>query len=231
MQPPINAAMAASTGIVPLMRTLGTRLRAARQAMKLTQAELGDRIGVTPQFVSQVEADKKEPGREVLVALHSQIGISLDYLLFGASTPLSEHGANVTVSSHSRRGVAVPLVSARDAMDPYADTSNSERLAVFFSVGPRACAIMIRDDANAGELARGETAVFDPDAASPPGSIVLARYKKSKPVIGRLRYETTAAGTVTIVQPINSAWPAARSDLGRLDVISTLVVSQRLHKN
>jgi DNA-binding XRE family transcriptional regulator len=62
--------------------TFGKRLTAAREALKLTQSALGERLkGVTKQSVSHWECDRYEPNLSQLRALCEALGVSADHLL------------------------------------------------------------------------------------------------------------------------------------------------------
>ncbi|WP_338885169.1 S24 family peptidase [Xenorhabdus sp. TH1] len=58
------------------------RIKQARLANKLTQAELAERLGVTPQSVQQWESST-EPRKARLTALASLLDVDVNWLLFG----------------------------------------------------------------------------------------------------------------------------------------------------
>lgn len=60
--------------------TFGTRLRAARQGIGLSQEQLGTRMGVTKSTVSAWERDEKLPESDRLPLLRSTLRRSLDWL-------------------------------------------------------------------------------------------------------------------------------------------------------
>jgi transcriptional regulator with XRE-family HTH domain len=61
---------------------MGDRLRRARQARGLSLRGLADVLGVSPSLISQVETGRAKPSVNTLYALASELGISLDSLLF-----------------------------------------------------------------------------------------------------------------------------------------------------
>jgi len=63
--------------------TLGHRLRSRRQALKLSQQELSEAIGLTPQHISAIEQDKRSPSLTSLAKLAMELGVTTDYLITG----------------------------------------------------------------------------------------------------------------------------------------------------
>ncbi|CDH23780.1 Repressor protein CI [Xenorhabdus bovienii str. kraussei Becker Underwood] len=61
------------------------RIKQARLAKKITQAELADMLGVTPQSVQQWESST-EPRKSRLIALASILKADVNWLLFGETT-------------------------------------------------------------------------------------------------------------------------------------------------
>ena len=63
--------------------TLGQRLRARRQTLKLTQQELAEALGLTPQHISAIEQEKRSPSLPSLAKLATELGVTVDYLVVG----------------------------------------------------------------------------------------------------------------------------------------------------
>src|SRR3954454_11582064 len=66
----------------PEYASMGDRLRQARQARGLSLRGLAEVVGVSPSLISQVETGRAKPSVNTLYALASELGISLDSLLF-----------------------------------------------------------------------------------------------------------------------------------------------------
>ena len=67
-----------------LRRHLGARIRALRDARKLTQEVIAGRIGVSPKYVSQLECGQRSPSWETVVAIaHNGFDIKVASLVFG----------------------------------------------------------------------------------------------------------------------------------------------------
>jgi transcriptional regulator with XRE-family HTH domain len=80
---------------------LGPRLRQARASRELSVRELARRVGCSASLISQIERGVSVPSVGVLYSLVTELGSSLDYLLFGAGPGLRA-GAD---------GEAVPAVA------------------------------------------------------------------------------------------------------------------------
>ena len=65
---------------------IGSRIRAAREAKKMTQEKLAERLGVSPQAVSTWETGNILPDTDHLLALAGELDLSLDALLTGLWT-------------------------------------------------------------------------------------------------------------------------------------------------
>lgn len=63
------------------MKTLGTKISELRKARNMTQDELAEKMGVSPQAVSKWENDLSMPDLPVLIALSDFFHTSLDDLL------------------------------------------------------------------------------------------------------------------------------------------------------
>ena len=65
---------------------LGPRLREVRSAGGLSVRELARRVGCSASLISQIERGVSVPSVGMLYALATELGSSLDYLLFGSGT-------------------------------------------------------------------------------------------------------------------------------------------------
>jgi transcriptional regulator with XRE-family HTH domain len=66
-----------------LMKAMGDRIALGRQAMKWTQAELAEQMGVSTQMISNLEQGKKAIRPENLVKVCEVLHLSADDILFG----------------------------------------------------------------------------------------------------------------------------------------------------
>lgn len=62
---------------------LGTRIAALRRQANMSQAELAERLQVSPSAIGMYEQGRREPSVDTLVALSRIFGVTLDYLVTG----------------------------------------------------------------------------------------------------------------------------------------------------
>jgi transcriptional regulator with XRE-family HTH domain len=67
---------------------LGPRLRLVRGSRQLSVRELARRVGCSASLISQIERGVSVPSVGVLYSLATELGSSLDYLLFGSGAGL-----------------------------------------------------------------------------------------------------------------------------------------------
>ncbi len=84
-----------------LLKQMGERIYERRKALKLTQEQLAEKLGVSTQMISNLELGKKAIRPENLVKLSAVLDISTDYILKGNLpkdnfTKLSDKITNLT---------------------------------------------------------------------------------------------------------------------------------------
>ncbi len=62
---------------------LGPRIAALRRKAGLSQAQLAQRLRISPSAMGMYEQGRREPSMETLVALAREFGVSTDFLLTG----------------------------------------------------------------------------------------------------------------------------------------------------
>lgn len=61
--------------------SFGSRIKYLRLEKHISQAELGSVLGVSPNTISQYEADKRFPDQKSLITICQYFNVSSDYLL------------------------------------------------------------------------------------------------------------------------------------------------------
>ena len=88
---------------------LGPRLRLVRGSRQLSVRELARRVGCSASLISQIERGVSVPSVGVLYSLATELGSSLDYLLFGSGAgpdgvPAVEAGPTVEAEAAAAAG-------------------------------------------------------------------------------------------------------------------------------
>jgi transcriptional regulator with XRE-family HTH domain len=97
---------------------LGPRLRLVRGSRQLSVRELARRVGCSASLISQIERGVSVPSVGVLYSLATELGSSLDYLLFGSGAgpdgvPAVEAGPLAAEPRPAPPGVAAPPIVQR----------------------------------------------------------------------------------------------------------------------
>jgi transcriptional regulator with XRE-family HTH domain len=88
---------------------LGPRLRLVRASRQLSVRELARRVGCSASLISQIERGVSVPSVGVLYSLATELGSSLDYLLFGSGDgPEAGEGAAAPASPAPEPRAAAP---------------------------------------------------------------------------------------------------------------------------
>ena len=103
-------------------KAIGKRIKIARIKQNLTQETVADRIGVTPQHISNVETGNTSVSLPTLIAIANTLQVSMDELLCDtllASAPVYEREAQMLLKDCTERFgpshmafLVVPMVGA-----------------------------------------------------------------------------------------------------------------------
>lgn len=77
--------------------TLGSRIRELRQERRMSQIELARRAGLSPSYVSKLEADRyRRPSAEALLRLALALNVAVEELYRAAGYPVAAEEAPAT---------------------------------------------------------------------------------------------------------------------------------------
>ena len=71
---------------IDVLKQIGVRIYHRRKLLKLTQAELAEKMSVSTQMISNLELGKKAIRPENLIKLCEVFNISADYILTGTNS-------------------------------------------------------------------------------------------------------------------------------------------------
>ena len=98
---------------------MGDRLREARQARGLSLRGLAERLGVSPSLISQVETGRAKPSVSTLYAIVTELGISLDELVYPDArrpSPVPEPAAAAELSGSTMPAGPVQRAKGRKSI-------------------------------------------------------------------------------------------------------------------
>jgi transcriptional regulator with XRE-family HTH domain len=79
---------------ISMSNEVGSRLKEIRQRLKMTQAQWGEKLGISGSAVAKHENGITFPTSKMLNILSSQYNVSMDYLLCGRGTLFHENQDN-----------------------------------------------------------------------------------------------------------------------------------------
>lgn len=62
---------------------IGSRLREARNMVKMTQEQLAEKLGIGTTYISDIERGAKFPSLNLFIKIVDALGVSSDYILRG----------------------------------------------------------------------------------------------------------------------------------------------------
>jgi|SoiMetStandDraft_2_1073263.scaffolds.fasta_scaffold246826_2 transcriptional regulator with XRE-family HTH domain len=86
---------------------LGTRIRKAREAVHISQAELARRIGISKTAMNAIEGGATDPRASRIVAIALVLGVSTDALLLGRSATRKRAHTPTALRTRPRKVAAV----------------------------------------------------------------------------------------------------------------------------
>lgn len=90
----------------PLNVKIGARIKEAREQAHLTQEKLAEKVGVSVQYVSDLERGKVGASVGTIIRLSQTLQVSCDYLLLGIDDAVSTAGFADTAWSKEKKALA-----------------------------------------------------------------------------------------------------------------------------
>lgn len=89
---PPNARHPVERRAAKMEELIGDRLKRIRKHLRMTQMELAQAMGVSSGYISDIEKNKKSPGRDVLKKLYDKFHVDINYLFSGEGEFFLERG-------------------------------------------------------------------------------------------------------------------------------------------
>lgn len=109
------------------------RLKELRKDYKLTQEQLGKKLGLSRSTIAMYETNASEPDFETLSKLADFFGVSIDYLLGKDTTPKNERkGVKIPVLGSIPAGIALEAIE--DILDYEEISEDQARTGEYFAL-------------------------------------------------------------------------------------------------
>ncbi len=86
------------------IKPVGKRIQEARQAQKLTQAQLAEMVDLAPKYLSNIECGAKSPSLETLVAIANALHIDANSML----VDVLDVAPSIVTSQYTERLASLP---------------------------------------------------------------------------------------------------------------------------
>lgn len=209
----------------------GQRLKAARNAAKMTQKTLANKVGIGQSTIAELE--KTGNGSSHVPVIAAALKCSALWLATGDGSMKDGFDQNVTpvplgmrqypVISHVQAGalkeIAVPYGPGEGFDVEYGDDDASQWS--FF--------LEIEGDSMLPDFRPGDRVLIDPDVVPRPGDYVAARNTKQEATFKKYRVRgiDESGHEVFELVPLNNDYPVLRSDERHLIVIGTMIEHRR----
>lgn len=65
------------------LKAIGSRIKAERKKLGLTQESLAELVNVSPHYIYEIERGMKSPSMETMVVIADKMELSIDYIIYG----------------------------------------------------------------------------------------------------------------------------------------------------
>jgi transcriptional regulator with XRE-family HTH domain len=77
-----------------IFKQLGSKIKVRRLELRMTQENLAEKVGISTNFMGQIERGDRKLSIETLVSISNNLNLSIDYLLSDSIVVKNENFAN-----------------------------------------------------------------------------------------------------------------------------------------
>lgn len=187
---------------------IGSAIRVARKARKLTLEDLAHRVGSDTGNLSRLERGKQGASQDLLIKILSELGLPLSSALAAGTMRANVEAADVQSGN-------VPVISWVQAgqwtevMTSFSATDAEEWVACPVAHGPRTFVLRVRGESMFNPHARrsfreGDLIYVDPDRPAENGNLVVVQQADSSEATFK---QLIIEGDRRYLKAINPAWP------------------------
>ncbi|MCY9823329.1 LexA family protein [Aeromonas media] len=212
---------------------IGERIKLSRSRLKMTQQQLGDRIGANKASISQWENGVYTPDAKNLSALAKALSVSVFWLMDGKGDPAGQNLElappdihRIPVISYVQAGVWTETSELREC------DGNLVYITTDLELGERAFAIELKGHSMEPEFVEGDVVLIDPDEHPHPGDFVVAKNGEEAATFKKYRPRGIGEDGQEVFElvPLNDDFPTLRSDRQHIQIIGTMVEHRRRRK-
>lgn len=212
---------------------IGERIKLSRSRLKMTQQQLGDRIGANKASISQWENGVYTPDAKNLSALAKALSVSVFWLMDGKGDPAGQNLElappdihRIPVISYVQAGVWTETSELREC------DGNLVYITTDLELGERAFAIELKGHSMEPEFVEGDVVLIDPDEHPHPGDFVVAKNGEEAATFKKYRPRGIGEDGQEVFElvPLNDDFPTMRSDRQHIQIIGTMVEHRRRRK-
>ena len=167
--------------------SIGSRIKAARQAKGLTQKEFAESLGIVQGFLSGIEREKKAPSDTLLIALCHHYSINEEWLFTGIGNMFRESYA-AGRARENFLSTKTPLF--KKIPEGFPEKVNEEGINdyVLLPNVPEGCyATITYGDFMSPTIRDGDLVIFSPERSIENGDIVLANNRWGDAILRKYR--------------------------------------------
>lgn len=222
--------------VLDMSKTFGERLRDARQAANLTQAQLAKLAGVSQQAIQKAERSTSPiSSSRFVVALARYTNVSPDWLATGSGAQtLLGSGEGAIEPSNVAPGpdlrAPVPLISWVQAgdwtecTDPYPPGMADEWVSPSTKVSQCAFALKVRGDSMEPRFTEGDTLIVDPEIEARSGDFVIVRLDDAQEATFK---QLILDGPQKFLKPVNPRYPVVPIN-GNATIVGVVVEKRQV---
>lgn len=163
-------------GPITAVNTIGQRIKAAREHLHMSQAELARRVGVSAGTIGNHESGARDKPRE-LNAIASALGIDAAWLEHGGG-PITWKGIQHVAEGSAAYNIRQAHQVSHPQLSHSLPTLSWE--ALMLKIPESLFVLQLRDDALAPQYPRGVSVVWSATRKPAPGRLVLVRDKHGR---------------------------------------------------
>lgn len=201
-----------------VMTTFSERLKEARNATGMSQAQLAKKIGISQATIGDIERGRNQ-GSTYLLDIAKALSVNPTWLETGkgrkeagldhlSANGYNIDGSNVSSSTVQLRG-KVPVISLvaagnwSEAVDNFAPGQADEWVATTIPIKQHTYALRVQGDSMEPKFLDGAIIIVEPEEEARNGSYVIVRQNSSEATFKQLVID----GTQTYLKPLNSRYP------------------------